>query len=448
MIPEVADHPFRTRPHRTLIGLALPVLVSLIAEPLTGLVDTAFVSRLGTVPLAALGVGTVLLSSLFWVFNFLGIGTQSSVAKALGSGHTAEARTVAATSIVTAIVLGVVVASLAFPFLGQLVGFMGASDEMREGALAYLRIRLLGAPAILLLLASFGALRGRQDMRTPLYIAVGLNILNVALDALLIFGWGPVPAFGLAGAASASVFSQWAGALVAIAAATNGLGGRGRVAITALRELFVVGRDLVVRTGSLLLFLLLATREATLVGTDAAAAHQAVRQVWMFGAFLLDAWAASAQSLVGFFLGAAQRDVARRVAGVATGWALLSGVAMAVAMFAGQGAVVWMVVPPEAEDAFAAIWWISAIAQPLNALSFVTDGIHWGTGDYRYLRNVMLMATVFGATALLTLPPGWVGVLPLIWWITMAWIGVRAAFGLLRIWPGIGAAPLLVETAK
>jgi MATE family multidrug resistance protein len=198
----------------------------------------------------------------------------------------------------------------------------------------------------------------------------------------------------------------------------------------------------------LLLFLLLATREATLLGSEAAAAHQAVRQVWMFGAFLLDAWAASAQSLVGFFLGAAERGVARRVAGVAAGWALLSGAGLAVAMLAGEGVIAGLVVPPEAQRAFATIWWISAIAQPLNALSFVTDGIHWGTGDYRYLRNVMVLATVFGATALLTLPPGWAGVLPLIWWITMAWIGVRAAFGLLRIWPGIGAAPLLPENWK
>ena len=72
-------HPFIHAPNTTLIYMSLPVLLSLIAEPLTGLVDTAFVSRLGSISLAALGVGTVGLSGIFWIFNFLGIGTQLSL---------------------------------------------------------------------------------------------------------------------------------------------------------------------------------------------------------------------------------------------------------------------------------------------------------------------------------------------------------------------------------
>lgn len=436
------DHPFLAHPHRTFLGLALPVLVSLVAEPLTGLVDTAFVARLGATELAALGVATVLLSSLFWVFNFLGIGTQTAVATALGAGHEEEARVVAATSARTAMVLGAVVAALAWPFAEDLVVFMGAVDGMTAPASEYLRIRFAGAPAILLLLAAFGALRGRQDMRTPLRIAVALNACNIALDAVLIFGWGPIPAFGLRGAAVATVVSQWGGALFALAAARRGLGGGGRSDWPAVRALFVVGRDLVLRTGSLLLFLLLATREATLIGHEAGAAHQAVRQVWMFSAFLLDSWAASAQSLIGFFVGARQRAVARRVATVACGWALATGLGLMGAMLLGEAQVAALVVPVDALVAFSSVWWIAAAAQPLNALSFVTDGIHWGTGDYRYLRNVMLLATVTGGVALLTLPPGWSGNFVLVWWITSAWILVRAVFGLLRIWPAIGAAPL------
>jgi len=87
---EADSHPFVRNPHRTLIALSLPVLLSLVAEPLTGLVDTAFVARLGAVPLAALGVATVLLSSVFWIFNFLGIGTQTEVARAEGPGSACE----------------------------------------------------------------------------------------------------------------------------------------------------------------------------------------------------------------------------------------------------------------------------------------------------------------------------------------------------------------------
>ena len=112
------------------------------------------------------------------------------------------------------------------------------------------------------------------------------------------------------------------------------------------------------------------------------------------------------------------------------------------AMLGLESGAIWLLVPPPAESLFRSAWWIAAIAQPLNALSFVTDGIHWGTGDYRYLRNVMILSTVTGAVALLTLPTDWSGSFVLVWWITMAWIGLRALFGLLRIWPGIGAARL------
>ena len=106
MAATAAEHPFLKHPHRTLVGLALPVLVSLIAEPVTGLVDTAFMARAGGASLAALGVGTVLLSSVFWAFNFLGIGTQTSVARALGAGDTRGARQASTTAALTALVLG------------------------------------------------------------------------------------------------------------------------------------------------------------------------------------------------------------------------------------------------------------------------------------------------------------------------------------------------------
>jgi len=92
MMQTPATHPFVRAPHRTMAMLSVPVMLSLVAEPLTGLVDTAFVARLGAGPLAALGVGTIALSSFFWIFNFLGIGTQTETARSLGQRRTERAR--------------------------------------------------------------------------------------------------------------------------------------------------------------------------------------------------------------------------------------------------------------------------------------------------------------------------------------------------------------------
>ena len=98
-------------------------------------------------------------------------------------------------------------------------------------------------------------------------------------------------------------------------------------------------------------------------------------------------------------------------------------------------------VPAGALPLFPAAWQLLALAQPLNAVSFVTDGIHWGTRDYTYLRNAMFAATSAGLIGIATLPAT-PDALAMIWRVTAIWIAVRAVFGVLRIWPGIGAAPL------
>ncbi len=438
----VETHDFFRRPHRTFLRLALPVLLSLIAEPLTGIADTAFVARLGSVPLAALGVAVTLLSSLFWIFNFLGIGTQTAVAQAFGRGNQIAAREAATSAVVAALVLGVVMGLAAWPWLDSLAAFMGAEGEMAHAAVAYLGIRFVSAPAILVMMASFGALRGLQDMRTPFWIAATLNALNIGLDAVLIFGLGPIPAYGLVGAAWATVVSQWFGATWAILAARSALGGAAPVRVRNVTRLFVVGRDLVARTGLLLLFLLLATRAATQIGPHEGAAQQAVRQVWMLAAFLLDAFAASAQSLVGFFVGSGAKAVARRVARVACVWGLGAGTLVSIGLVFAEAGIAWLLVPVEAQGAFAAVWLIAILAQPLNALAFVTDGIHWGTGDYRYLRNVMVLASLAGALGLSLLDLRTPAAFVWIWVVTDAWVAVRALFGVLRLWPAIGRAPL------
>lgn len=425
-----------------MLALSFPVLLSLIAEPLTGLADTAFVARLGAEPLAALGVAVALLSGMFWVFNFLGIGTQTAVAHAQGRGDADGGAEAAATALATGLALGVALALLAWPFLDALATFMGAHGAVREAAVTYLRIRFVAAPAVLATLVAFGALRGLQDMRTPFRVAVTVNLVNVVLDAALVFGVGPVPALGVAGAAWATTVAQIAGAVWAVAAVWHRLGPFTRVRVRAMLELFVVGRDLVLRTGLLLAFILLATRTATFAGPEPAAANQAVRQVWTLTALLLDAFAATSQTLVGFFLGGGNRALARSAARVGCQWGVAAGLVLTAAMLAATGPVAWLLVPPDAQPLFPAAWVVAALAQPLNAVSFITDGVHWGTGDFRYLRNVMLLATLAGGVLLACIDVGAPGALVLVWAVTVAWTVVRASFGVLRIWPGIGAAPL------
>ena len=421
-----------------MLALSFPVLLSMIAEPITGLVDTAFVASLGSVALAALGVGTTSLSSLFWIFNFLGIGAQTEVAQADGKGNPEKAGGIASLAFTLAMGFGLVLILLLIPSSYWLASLLGASGEVQAEAVSYMQIRLYGAPAVLLMLVTFGVLRGLQDMRTPLWIAIGVNLLNVLLDWMFIFGNGPVPVMGVAGSALASTISQWLGALAGVAIVAIKLELSLSFTYRDVKRLLSVGGDLFIRTGLLTFFLAFTTRAANRLGADAGAAHQAIRQVYGFTSLALDAYASTVQSLVGYFIGRSEMDWVKRVVRVGTSWSLWTGFALGALMWLGRGTVVSFLIPETAIRIFLPAWAVSAISQPVSSLAFLTDGVHWGTGDYRYLRNAMILAAIVGFGGILLLDLAKNQSLYWVWIVVGVWVSTRALFGVLRIWPGIG----------
>ena len=434
-------HPYLLRPNRTILSLSLPILLSLIAEPVTALVDTAFVARLGAVPLAALGVGAGAMSSVLWIFSFLGIATQTEVAQAIGRDDAEGARKAVSLAFVIGATLSLLLSLLMMAGSPLLARALAAEGAVHELATAYIRTRLLGAPAVMLVFVGFGALRGQQDMKTPLWIAIGINLANMVLDYLLIFGFGALPALGVAGAGLASSLAQWLGALWMLREVGRRVGLSRNISVRAGFRLLRVGQDLFIRSASLTLFVLVATRVATQMGAEAGAAHQVIRQVWFFTALISESLATTAQSLVGYFFGSGRREYARRVAISTTTFSLFTGFVMFGLMLAATPLVRSALVPTDALTAFQAAWIIAAFSQPFSALAFVSDGIHWGTGDYRFLRNAMLAATAAAVVGLQLVAGDSAATLAGVWLMTVLWIGIRAAFGLLRLYPGVGDSP-------
>lgn len=442
-----SEHPFTKQPHRTLLALSLPVLLSMTAEPLTALVDTAFISSMGVAPLAALGVGTAALSSVFWIFNFLGIATQTEVAHGYGGESTESAGRAASLSVLVAAGAGVLLIAMMYPLLNWLAVLLGAQGAVTDLAVTYMRVRLFGAPAVLITLAVFGTMRGLQDMRTPLWIALGLNSLNLLLDWVLIFGWGPLPGLGVAGSALASTISQWAGALAGMAVLYRRLGFvKPRHARDAL-DLLQVGGDLFLRTALVNLFLAVTTRAANQIGPEAGAAHQVIRQVYVFTSLALDAFAMTVQSLVGYFMGRKAYRWMKKTVQISLYWSTGTSVFIGAAMWLGQGVVASLLVPEGSLRVFFPAWVVFCLSQPLNSLAFLTDGAHWGTGDYRFLRNAMLVSSMAGAAGILLVPSQDL-TLQLVWIWTSVWVGLRALFGLLRVWPGIGGGVFALRSAR
>lgn len=411
-----------------MLGLALPALGALAADPLVSLVDTVFVGRLGVVPLAALGVNTAIFGLTFVLFNFLAYGTTPMVAREVGRGDREAAGRLAVQALTLAVVVGTAVALLLQLMAAPIAAAMGATGALVEPTVSYLLIRALAGPAVLIVMAGHGIFRGHQDTRTPLVVTLGLNGVNLVLDPLLIFGLG----WGLEGAAWATVAAQWFGAVWFLRLIL--LGRRAelgvRPVLPAFRELLPflrVGGELASRTGALIGTMALATAVATRVGTLEVAAHQVASQLWLLLALLIDPIAVAAQAMVGKYRGAGEPATARHVSNRMLVWGLVVGVALALlflalrpllpGIFTDEPTVIEMV-----DLVLPFVIWM----QPLNGLVFVWDGVYLGREDFRFLAGQMLVsAAAAAAVLLLVLPLGWG--LAGVWWGIVTLMAARAA---------------------
>ena len=374
---------------REIARLAIPAFGALIAEPLYVLTDTAVVGHLGTPQLAGLAVASTILLTLYAVFVFLAYGTTAAVSRLLGAGDEREAAHQAVQSLWLAALIGVGVLVVGLAASGPLVALMGAEGAVRANALVYLRISLVGVPAMLVVLAGTGYLRGLQDTRTPLGVAIGTAALNLALEVVLIYGFDQ----GIGASALATVVAQTAAAgvyLQRIGRAVARLGVDLRPHPASLRRLGAVGRDLLVRTAALRAALLVATAVATRLGTVEVAAHQVAFEIWSFLALGLDAIAIAGQAMVGRALGAHDGGAARGAGRRMIEWGLTLGVAAGAVVLALRTALPHLFTDDPAVIDLAAflLVWVAAL-QPVNAVAFVLDGILIGAGDMRFLAWAM-----------------------------------------------------------
>lgn len=387
--------PFRADAHdREILRLAVPALGALIAEPLYLLADTAVVGHLGTDELAGLAVATTVLLAGYSIFIFLAYGTTAAVARLLGAGHERDAAHQAVQGLWLAALIGVALVALGLVGGGALLSLLGASGAVYDNAAVYLRVSLVGVPALLLVLAGTGYLRGRQDTRTPLIVAVASALGNLGLELLLIYGLG----YGIAASAWATVVAQWGAALVYVVWITRAVRHHG-VGLgphwTTIGGLARVGRDLFIRTVALRGALTVSTAVAARSGAVALAAYQIAFEIWGFLALTLDAIAIAGQALIGRYLGARDVATARAAGRRMLEWGVLAGAAMAVAI-AALHTVLPAVFSSDAAviDTAAALLLLVAVLQPVNGAVFVLDGLLIGAGDMGYLAAAMVIGLV------------------------------------------------------
>ncbi|MFJ6047281.1 MATE family efflux transporter [Streptomyces sp. NPDC092307] len=412
------------RHDREIFALALPAFGALVAEPLFVMADSAIVGHLGTPQLAGLGIAAAVLTTAVSVFVFLAYATTAAVSRRVGAGDLQAAIRQGIDGIWLALLLGVAVVAVVLPATPSLVSLFGASDTVAPHAVTYLRISALGIPAMLMVLAATGVIRGLQDTRTPLYVAIGGFALNAGLNVALVYGAG----LGIAGSAWGTVIAQCAMAAAYLVVVVRGARRHDaslRPDLAGIRACARAGAPLLVRTLSLRAILMIATAVAARLGDADIAAHQILLSLWSLLAFALDAIAIAGQAIIGRYLGAGDTDGARAVCRRMVQWGIASGVVLGLLVVLARPVFIPLFTSdPAVESALLPALLVVALSQPVSGIVFVLDGVLMGAGDGRYLARAMLLTLAAFAPAAL-LVPMLGGGLTALWWAMTLMMVVR-----------------------
>jgi len=393
----------RRRQDREILRLAVPAFLALVAEPLFLLGDAAVVGHLGTDELAGLGVAAVVLQTVVGLCVFLAYGTTAGVARSLGAGRRRAALTQGVDGLWLALLLGVLATGLLVVAGRPVIDLFGVGSAVADQAATYLRLAALGVPALLVMLAATGVLRGLQDTRTPLVVAVVGNAANLVLNVVLVFGLD----LGIAGSALGSVVAQVASALAlawVVVRAARREGSPLGPDLRGIRSVARAGVPLVVRTLTLRAALLVTAYAVARGGggAPAVATHQLAMTIWTFLAFVLDAIAIAAQAITGRLLGAGDLLGTRAATRRMVQWGLGGGVVTALGL-AALSPVLGPLFTPDAQvqDLLVPVLLAAAVAQPVAGVVFVLDGVLIGAGDGRYLAWGGLVALLVHAPLVL-----------------------------------------------
>ena len=397
--------------HRTVLRIALPVMLSNASTPLIGVVDTAIVGRIpDTAYIAAVAVGALVFTFVFWGFGFLRMGTTGLTAQALGSGDTDELVAGLGRALLISAVVGAALVGLQWPIREIAFALLEASDRTEGLARSYFDIRIWAAPATLANYALLGWFIGLGRTDIGLVLQLVLNLVNIALDAFFVLGLG----LDVRGVALGTLFAEYFAALVGLVIAVRYMRRHGAqlrfgnlLVTERLKRTLAVNRDIMIRSLALIFVFVWFMAQGARYGDVTLAANAVLMQFVSISAYFLDGLAFAAEALVGRALGARDRAGFRAAVRVSTLWAVLVALLVSSVYFvAGPWVVDALTTDPETRAAARIYLPWAALAPLAGVLAFQLDGIFIGATRSIEMRNAMLFSTA---------------VFVLAWWLLQPW---------------------------
>jgi MATE family multidrug resistance protein len=384
--------------HKRVLAIALPIVLSNATVPILGIVDTGVVGQLGeAAPIGAIGIGAIILSSVYWIFGFLRMGTTGLTSQASGAGDSDEVDALFSRALLIGLSAGVVMIAAQVLIFRGAFWISPASAQVEDLARDYMQIRIWSAPATIALYGITGWLIAQERTRAVLIIQVGMNGANILLSYYL----GLIQGWGVTGVAWATFAAEWGGLLVglwmcrSVFARPAWLTVERVFDIARLKHMAVVNIDILIRSVLLQAIFVSFLFFAADFGDVQLAANQILMQFLQVTAYALDGFAFAAEAMVGQALGAKARVALRRSAMLSSLWGAIVCAMLAIS-FAVFGAKVIdiMTTAPEVRAA-ARVYLPYMIAAPIvGVAAWMLDGIFIGATRTRDMRNMMIVSAV------------------------------------------------------
>lgn len=422
-----------------LVLLALPAIAGQAIEPLAQLMETAYIGRLGALELASAGVSISIFNIVSKVFNIplLSVATSfvaEDIAKHAQIESESEKRRQlpsVSTALVLSVAIGILEAAALYFGAGTFLSLMGISSasSMRIPAKRFLQLRALGAPAVVLSLAIQGIFRGFKDTKTPVF-CLGLgNLAAVFFFPVLMYVFG----LGVTGAAISTIASQY---IVTFAMMWH-LNKKTVLKLPKMKDLHFggylkSGGFLLGRTLAAVATVTLSTSMAARQGPIAMAAHQICLQVWLSSSLLADAQASAGQALIASSFSEHNYSRVKEITFYALKTGLITGVSLAIilGLLFGSLATLFTNDAEVLTIVRSGVLFVSA-SQPITALAYIYDGLHYGVSDFSFAACSMMLVGAISSAFLLYAPSvfGLAGV----WAGLTLFMGMRAVSGYIRL---------------
>lgn len=416
--------------YKQINKLALPAIIAGIAEPLIALADSAIIGHLGTTELGAVGLGTSFYLLVVWILAQTKTAISAIVSKHYGQNRLGSLKNLIPLAILVNLLLGTCFLIVTWLFAEQIFTAYSASGELLQQTIIYFKIRAFGFPLALITFGCFGIFRGLQNTLWAMKISITGSVLNLIFNITLVYGIdGVIPAFGIKGAAYASIIAQSFMVLMAFWYLHRKTPFKvlGKIkSHPQLKNLLGLSSNLFARTILLNIAYFLSNKLCTMYGTEVIAAHTIAMNIWLFSAFFIDGYANAGNAMSGMFLGKKQFDLLNQLCKKLSIIALGVGAFLSVVyLILYPYLVAWFTPDPNVHTIFKSVFWLIILSQPINALAFIYDGIFKGLGEAKFLRNVLFYATIFAFIPVIILSHFFQWNITGVWLAFLVWMVMR-----------------------